>query len=82
VKIRAPSASSARHSLIKIRARYGDLRRAARIAGPGSTGTADILTWRFDVAYYSAILSFLGIHYSHDHFLFTDFEALAPARSR
>jgi len=62
--------------------RYGDLRRAARIAGPGSTGTADILTWRFDVAYYSAILSFLGIHYSHDHFLFTDFEALAPARSR
>jgi len=49
---------------------------------PGSIGTADILIWRFDVAYYSAILSFLWIHYYHDHFLFTDFEALAPARSR
>jgi hypothetical protein len=32
--------------------------------------------WRFDVAYYTAILSFLWIHYYHDHFLFTDFEAL------
>ncbi len=49
---------------------------------PGSIGTADILIWRFAVAYYSAILSFLWIHYYHDHFLFTDFEALAPARSR
>ncbi len=32
--------------------------------------------WRFDVAYYTAILSFLWIHYYHDHFLFTDFETL------
>jgi hypothetical protein len=32
--------------------------------------------WRFDVAYYTAILSFLWIHYYHDHFLFTNFEAL------
>lgn len=32
--------------------------------------------WRFDVAYYTAILSFLWIHYYHDHFLFTDFESL------
>jgi hypothetical protein len=31
---------------------------------------------RFDTAYYTAILSFLWIHYYHDHFLFTDFEAL------
>ncbi len=31
---------------------------------------------RFDIAYYTAILSFLWIHYYHDHFLFTDFEAL------
>ena len=30
----------------------------------------------FDIAYYTAILSFLWIHYYHDHFLFTDFEAL------
>ena len=35
--------------------------------------------WRFDVAYYTAILSFLWIHYYHDHFLFTDFEALDDA---
>lgn len=35
--------------------------------------------WRFDVAYYTAILSFLWIHYYHDHFLFTNFEALDPA---
>jgi hypothetical protein len=35
-----------------------------------------LANWRFDVAYYTAILSFLWIHYYHDHFLFTDFEAL------
>ncbi len=34
----------------------------------------------FDIAYYTAILSFLWIHYYHDHFLFTDFEALDQAR--
>ena len=33
----------------------------------------------FDIAYYTAILSFLWIHYYHDHFLFTDFEALDEA---
>ena len=35
--------------------------------------------WRFDVSYYTAILSFLWIHYYHDHFLFTNFEALDAA---
>lgn len=35
--------------------------------------------WRFDVAYYTAILSFLWVHYYHDHFLFTNFEVLDPA---
>lgn len=35
--------------------------------------------WRFDVAYYTAILSFLWIHYYHDHFLFTNFEVLDAA---
>ncbi|NDJ61965.1 MAG: hypothetical protein GYB67_12615 [Chloroflexi bacterium] len=33
----------------------------------------------FDIAYYTAILSFLWIHYYHDHFLFTDFEVLDDA---
>ncbi len=33
----------------------------------------------FDTAYYTSILSFLWIHYYHDHFLFTNFEALDPA---
>jgi len=33
----------------------------------------------FDIAYYTAILSFLWIHYYHDHFLFTDFESLDGA---
>jgi len=31
---------------------------------------------RFDTAYYTAILCFLWIHYYHDHFLFTDWEAV------
>jgi hypothetical protein len=35
----------------------------------------------FDTAYYTAILSFLWIHYYHDHFLFTNFEALDKAYS-
>ena len=38
---------------------------------------------RFDTAYYTAILCFLWVHYYHDHFLFTDFEAvdrLVPAK--
>jgi hypothetical protein len=34
---------------------------------------------RFDTAYYTSILSFLWIHYYHDHFLFTDFESLDDA---
>lgn len=34
---------------------------------------------RFDTAYYTSILSFLWIHYFHDHFLFTDFESLDGA---
>ena len=34
---------------------------------------------QFDTAYYTSILSFLWIHYYHDHFLFTDFEALDGA---
>ena len=34
---------------------------------------------RFDIAYYTSILSFLWIHYYHDHFLFTDFESLDDA---
>ncbi len=33
----------------------------------------------FDIAYYTAILSFLWIHYYHDHFLFTNFEVLDRA---
>jgi len=33
----------------------------------------------FDIAYYTSILSFLWIHYYHDHFLFTDFESLDGA---
>lgn len=43
-------------------------------------------TWadqqRFDTAYYTAILCFLWIHYYHDHFLFTDFEAIDRAAGR
>jgi hypothetical protein len=33
----------------------------------------------FDIPYYTSILSFLWIHYYHDHFLFTNFEALDKA---
>ncbi len=33
----------------------------------------------FDTAYYTGILCFLWIHYYHDHFLFTDFEAVDRA---
>jgi hypothetical protein len=41
------------------------------LVDPGRTANA-----RFDTAYYTAILCFLWIHYYHDHFLFTDFEAI------
>jgi hypothetical protein len=46
---------------------------------PGIPYEQALGNWRFDVAYYTAILSFLWIHYYHDHFLFTDFEALDDA---
>ncbi|MCY3833211.1 MAG: hypothetical protein OXG85_09345 [Chloroflexi bacterium] len=46
----------------------------AGIVRPGIDGNS-----HFDIAYYTAILSFLWIHYYHDHFLFTDFEALDGA---
>ncbi len=51
----------------------------ASLIQPSTVAAADLLNWRFDVAYYTAILSFLWIHYYHDHFLFTDFQALAPS---
>lgn len=44
------------------------------IVRPGIDGNQ-----HFDIAYYTAILSFLWIHYYHDHFLFTNFEALDKA---
>lgn len=44
------------------------------VVKPGIEGNA-----HFDTAYYTAILSFLWIHYFHDHFLFTDFESLDAA---
>ena len=46
----------------------------AGIVRPGIDGNS-----HFDIAYYTSILSFLWIHYYHDHFLFTDFEALDGA---
>jgi hypothetical protein len=46
----------------------------APIIRPGIDGNS-----HFDIAYYTAILSFLWIHYYHDHFLFTNFEALDDA---
>ena len=46
----------------------------AGMVRPGIDGNS-----HFDIAYYTAILSFLWIHYYHDHFLFTDFEALDSA---
>ncbi len=46
----------------------------AGIIRPGIDGNQ-----HFDIAYYTAILSFLWIHYYHDHFLFTNFEALDQA---
>lgn len=55
----------------------------AHIITPGTIDTTDpraLSNWRFDVAYYTSILSFLWIHYYHDHFLFTDFEALDDAK--
>lgn len=54
----------------------------AHIITPGVVDITDpraLGHWRFDVAYYTSILSFLWIHYYHDHFLFTDFEALDDA---
>ncbi|GAB4510574.1 MAG: hypothetical protein OHK0046_07670 [Anaerolineae bacterium] len=54
----------------------------AHVITPGHIDATDprlLSNWRFDVAYYTAILSFLWIHYYHDHFLFTDFEALDDA---
>jgi hypothetical protein len=47
----------------------------------GIVDPSRVASARFDTAYYTAILCFLWIHYYHDHFLFTDFEAvdrLAP----
>jgi len=46
----------------------------AGIVRPGIDGET-----HFNIAYYTSILSFLWIHYYHDHFLFTNFEALDGA---
>jgi hypothetical protein len=36
----------------------------------------------FEHSYYIVVLSFLLIHYYHDHFLFTQFEEIAPSTGR
>ncbi|MDX2162596.1 MAG: hypothetical protein SF162_14830 [bacterium] len=46
----------------------------APLVRPGIDGNL-----HFDIAYYTSILSFLWIHYYHDHFLFTNFEVLDKA---
>ena len=57
----------------------------AQFFTPGYLNSADpefpklLGNWRFDVSYYTSLLAFLWIHYYHDHFLFTDFEALDDA---
>lgn len=43
----------------------------AGVIRPGIDGET-----HFNIAYYTSILSFLWIHYYHDHFLFTNFEAI------
>jgi hypothetical protein len=53
---------------------FGVVYVLAGIVDPGMDGNQ-----HFDIAYYTAILSFLWIHYYHDHFLFTDFESLDGA---
>lgn len=53
---------------------FGIVYTIAPVIRPGIDGNA-----HFDTAYYTAILSFLWIHYYHDHFLFTNFEALDEA---
>lgn len=63
---------------------FGVVFAIAHVITPGSIDTSvpnALSNWRFDVAYYTAILSFLWIHYYHDHFLFTDFEVLDHDRS-
>ncbi|MDZ4764922.1 MAG: hypothetical protein SGI73_10245 [Chloroflexota bacterium] len=54
----------------------------AHLVTPGTVDLSvpgALANWRFDVAYYTSILSFLWIHYYHDHFLFTNFEVLDDA---
>lgn len=61
---------------------FGIVFAIAHVITPGHIDATDprmLANWRFDVAYYTSILSFLWIHYYHDHFLFTDFEALDDA---
>ncbi len=53
---------------------FGIVYTIAPVVRPGIDGNQ-----HFDIAYYTAILSFLWIHYYHDHFLFTDFEVLDKA---
>jgi hypothetical protein len=55
-------------------ATFGVVYIAAGILRPGIEANL-----HFDIAYYTALLSFLWIHYYHDHFLFTNFEALDDA---
>jgi uncharacterized membrane protein YjjP (DUF1212 family) len=35
-------------------------------------------SFAFETAYYIGVLSFLWIHYYHDHFLFTETDAVLP----
>jgi hypothetical protein len=61
---------------------FGIVYAIAHVITPGTIDVSDptaLSNWRFDTAYYTAILAFLWIHYYHDHFLFTDFEALDDA---
>jgi hypothetical protein len=77
VKRLSTDASARRYYLFNIGLTAADVALAALLFAVLHFGLNQPFDFAFDRAYYIAVLSFLWIHYYHDHFLFTQPDVIA-----
>jgi hypothetical protein len=81
VKRLSTSGSARRYYLFNIALTVGDVALAGVLFTVLRFGLGMPFDYAFDRAYYIAVLSFLWIHYFHDHFLFTQPEVIKGSQA-
>jgi hypothetical protein len=81
VKRLSTTGSARRYYLFNIALTVGDVALAGVLFSVLRFGLGMPFDYAFDRAYYIAVLSFLWIHYFHDHFLFTQPEVIKGSQA-